>query len=182
MAVSPSQMFVARFNATHDLGINAHGADSSILRVSKAFSHEALRVLYAESIFESWLDFVEDAPYTECAKKVTDPMMKLKFHIIGLDGRSQIQFDPEGLFRAYFENMEDICETTINRFTGTDITRNYMHIIFHSTSKFNNSFTTRPLFESLKKLGGFRTVRVDLRSSLPIFEKDNPQVSSDHMD
>ena len=143
------------------LEIDRDGPDFSILRVSKAINLEAVRVLYTESIFESWLDFGEYRPYTHHANGVTDGMMKLKFNIVGLGDRSQLRFFPEARSRAYLKNMEDICRATIDRFTGTEITRNYMHITFHPTIELESELTS-PLFHSLENLSGFRTVRIDL--------------------
>ncbi|CAD6575264.1 MAG: hypothetical protein ASARMPREDX12_007172 [Alectoria sarmentosa] len=180
ITVSPSWTFVAKFNATSDPGFDVDGADFAILRTSKAVSREAIKVLHTESTFESWLDFDEFGPYTQHAKGVTDRMMKLKYHIVGLGGAFQTQFDSEGLSRFYLENMKDICESTIDHFSGTEITRLSMQIILHSTTELDNAFTS-PLFQSLKRLGGFRGVRVEFRSSLPILERNEPQIASDHM-
>lgn len=74
--------------------------------------------------------------------------------------------------------MEDICEITIDHFSGTEIQRNDMHIILYRTTEPDEP-STRPLFQSLKRLQGFHTVRVELHSSLPIFEKMDPQLASD---
>lgn len=180
IAVSPSWTFVAKFNATSDPGFDVDGADFGILRTSKAVSREAIKVLYTESTFESWLDFDEFGPYSQYAKGVTDRMMKLKYHIVGLGGGFQTQWDSEGLSRSYLENMKAICQSTIDRFTGTEITRHSMQIILHSTTQLENIFTS-PLFQSLKRLGGFRRVRVEFRSSLPILERNEPQIASDHI-
>ncbi|CAF9909898.1 MAG: hypothetical protein ALECFALPRED_006103 [Alectoria fallacina] len=179
IVVSP-WTFAARFNATSDPIFDVDGADFAILRASKTFSPEAIEMLYTESTFEFWLDFDEFGPYTQHAKGVTDRMMKLKYHIVGLGGAFQTQWDSEGLSRSYLENMKDICESTIDHFTGTEITRHSMQIILHSTTELDNAFTS-PLFQSLKRLGGFRGVRVEFRSSLPVLERNEPQIASDHM-
>lgn len=82
IAVPPSQTSTANFYAASDLGFSVHGPDLGILRVSKALSHETIELLFAESIFESWLSFVKDGPYIQYAKEASDRMMIIKYHII----------------------------------------------------------------------------------------------------
>ena len=149
-------------------------ASFSFLRVSKAINLEAMRVLYTESIFESILDFGEYRPYTHHANKITDGIMKLKFNIVGLSDGSHHPYYPEDQPRAYLKNMEDICKDTIDHFTGTEITRNYMHITFHQTLGLETELTL-PLFHSLENLWGFRTVRIDPIPYSFTVDTNNPQ-------
>ena len=151
-------------------------ASFSILRVSKAINIEAMRVLYKESIFESWLDFDEYRPYTNHASKMTDGIMKLKFNILGIGHGSHLRLFPEVLSRAYLKNMEDICRDTIEHFTGTETTRNYMHITLSLYLQLEIELTS-PLFSSLENLVGFRTVRIDF---LPILSIVGPQLEINH--
>lgn len=177
-AVPPCSTFVARFDATCDTGFDVGAADLSILRVSKSVGGEALALLYAESIFELCLDFVETGPYTQYAKEVTDRVMKVKCHIVDLGGRI-----PERLSGACLKNIEEFCETTIDHFTGTDITRNCMQIVFYPTADFRLSIAyMSSLFQSLRRLEGFRTVRVEFHSSSPVFERKDPQLARSLMD
>ena len=155
-------------------------ASFSILRVSKAINLEAMRVLYTESIFESLLDFAEYRPYTHHPNKITDGIMKLKFNILGLGDGSHWPFCPEGRSRAYLKNMEDICRDTLDHFTGTKVTRNYIHITFHTTFELETELNS-PLFCSLEKFSGFRAVRIDLLSSSSTVPTIEPQ-SAIHQD
>ena len=178
----PYLVSTARDKAIRDGGnleIDHVGPNFGILLVSKAINLEAMRVLYTESIFESWLDFGEYRPYTHHANGITAGMMKLKFNIIGLGDRSHLRFFPEARSRAYLKNMEDICRTTIDHFTGTEITRNYIHIIFHPTIELESELTS-PLFCSLENLSGFRTVRIDLLPSSFTVETYDPQLAINH--
>ena len=164
----PNRRFTAHFRAIpgalrggENLKVDQDGPNFSILRVSKAINIEAMRVLYKESIFESRLDFGVYKPYMHHANEITDGMMKLKFKIFGVGEDTSL----EAPSRAYLKNMEDICRGTIEHFTGTKITRNYMHITFYATRGLEYELTS-PLFCSLENLSGFRTVRIDL---LPTF-------------
>lgn len=180
IAVPPSLTPAARFTATGGVGYDPDGVDFSILRVSKTLSQEPIGVLYAESIFEFYLNFSEDGPCTQYAIKVTGRMMKLKYHMFGLGAPFQSPFDLSRLSRPYLENMKDICDSTIDHFTSTDITRHSMQIILRVTRELDDTLSS-PLFLAMNRLEGFRTVRVELRSSLPIFERKDPQHASDHL-
>ena len=174
----PYLVSAARYRAIRsggNLEIDYGGPSFSILRVSKAINLEALRVLYTESIFESWLDFGEYRPYTHHANRTTDGMMKLKFDILGLGDGSSSHFIPQVQSRAYLKNMEAICRNTIDHFTGTEVTRNYMHIKFHPTIELETELRS-PLFCSLENLLGFRTVRIDLPSSFAV-DTNDPQLA-----
>ena len=155
------------------------GPSFNILRVSKAFNLEAMRVLYTESIFESWLDFGEHRPYKPLANKITNGMMKLKFNIFGLGGGSHHQFVPEVRPRADQKNMEDICRDTIDHFTGTEITRNYVHITFYPSNELETELNG-PLFRSLENLSNFRTVKIDFTSAFFAVDTNNPQLAIHH--
>ncbi|KAF6223232.1 hypothetical protein HO133_000074 [Letharia lupina] len=173
IAVPPSLTSAARFTATGGVGYDPDGADFSILRVSKTLGQEAIGVLYAESIFEFYLNFSEDGPCTQYAIKVTGRMMRFKYQMFGLGAPFQSLFDLSRLSRPYLENMKDICDSTIDHFTSTDITRHSMQIILRVTRELDDTLSS-PLFLAMKRLEGFRTLRVELRSSLPIFEKGPP--------
>ena len=151
-----------------NLEIDHDGPNFNILRVSKAFNLEARRVLYTESIFESWLDFCEYRPYepyTPLANKITDRMMRLKFNICGLHDGSH--------------HMEDICRDTLDHFTGTEITRNYIHISFYPSVELESKLNGR-LFRSLENLSNFRTVRIDFTPTLRAVDTNNPQLRIHH--
>ena len=178
----PYMVFTARDRATRDygyLGIDKDGPNFSILRVSKVVNLEAMRVFYTESIFESWLDFGEYRPYKPLANKITDGMMKLKFNIGGLDDSPHHQSFPEPRSRAYLKKMEDICRDTLDHFTGTEITRNYMHITFYPTIELEIELNG-PLFRSLENLSNFRTVRIDFTSTFFAVDTNNPQLVIHH--
>ena len=171
-SVSTARASYGALRSGGKLEVDQVGPNPSILRVSKAINIEAMRVLYGESIFESWLDFGDHRPYTHHTNKITDGMTKLKFNILGLGDGSHLGFS-QALSRVYLKNMEEICRDTIEHFTGTKITRNYMHITFYPTFGFEYQLTS-PLFCSLENLSGFRTVRINL---LPAFDTTEPQLA-----
>ena len=162
-----------------NLEIDPDGPNFNILRVSKAFNLEARRVLYTESIFESWLDFAEYAPYKPLANKITDGMMKLRFNIFGLGDGSVYQFSPKFRPRPYLKKMEDICRDTLDHFTGTEITRNYVHIFFYPNNELEAELNG-PLFRSLENLSNFRAVRIDFTSTFFAVDTNNPQLAIHH--
>lgn len=55
-----------------------------------------------------------------------------------------------------------------------------MQIILRVTRELDDTLSS-PLFVAIKRLEGFRTVRVELRSSLPVFERKDPQHANDHL-
>ena len=178
----PYMVSAARDKALRDRGnleIDHDGPNFNILRVSKAFNLEARRVLYTESSFKSWIDFAEYTPYQPLANKITDGMMNLKFNIFGLGEDVHSQFSPEVRPRTYQKNMEDICRDTLDHFTGTEITRNYVHILFYPTFQIETELNGR-LFRSLENLSNFRKVKIEFCSSFFPGDTFNPQRAIDH--
>ena len=138
---------------------------SKILRVSKAVSHEAAEILYSESIFEPCLDLVRDRAYSKLAKDFTSRMMNLRFRI--------------GVYPFWMTNLSLIGDTLLDEFTGTDITRNCMQIIFYLLA--DGLGSKSPPLPALKMLGGFCAVRVELHSRLSDAKREVPQLESDHV-
>ena len=140
---------------------------TTILRVSKAISYEAKRVLYAESVFTCNLDLGRLAQRMEYPKEVTDGIMHVEYHICDSVYRySEIQWPGA-------TTMTKLCEATIGNFTGTDITRRYMKICVSPQIELAS---THPLFTTLERLGGFRKIRIELRSPTPPSNKRYPKL------
>ncbi len=153
---------------------------TAILASSRAISHEAAVVMFEESKFEIHLNFGEAPvssgvkrplrPYTSRVTEVCNRLMNLKCHIYHLDGSARRLSSP-----VYLEGMKDICATTIERFTGTDILRNRLKIIICCDVHIENTLTS-PIFETLKRLRGFRTIRLRQDYFRPLFRKSDPQL------
>ena len=157
---------------------------TAILASSKAISHEAAVVMFGESNFETHLYLNEVhrpsplkrplGPYSARVTEVCNRLMNLEFHIYGLEG-SAISLWPQ-----YRDRMEDFC-ATIELFTGTDVLRNRLRIIIYWAVDVKNTLTS-PFFETLKRLRGFRTIRLQLESMLPFLGKSDPQLLFEQME
>lgn len=126
--------------------------ETAILRVSKAISTEAIRVMYGESVFKSYLRLYRGGykvgSHMQQPKEVSDRMMNLEYCISYHSTYSRNY--------AYFESYMQL---TIERFTGTDVTRKHMEVRLYLRDDCEEAHTSL-LLEVFKRLGGLRTVRL----------------------
>lgn len=148
-------------------------ADLSILRTSTALSVDAKNFLFCRgaskaTTFLYYINFSYQRSSPPPVKEATDRMMKVEF-IVGLSSR-----DPAGLASI----TEQICQDTIDRFTGTAIVRNSfrMRIALCRPDQFTDfaDFVKTRFFQALKRLKGFQKLAILL--FIPSFcDKDLPR-------
>ena len=142
-------------------GCDDQDADiTAILRVSKVISHEAKRILYAESIFQCRLS-LENGTFsrTKYAKEITDRIMHVEYHITDIG--ELFHWHLGGTSSSRMEELTKICEATIGTFTGTNITRKHLKIVFVDPLLLKMKIPR--LFSAvMERLGGFRAIRFEV--------------------
>ena len=86
----------------------------------------------------------------------------IEIHQVGSRWEFAYKHNTKGGSEPYLENMKQICENSIETFTGTAIPRKHMHINIYAMFLLQDNLNV-PLFNAIKRLGGFRTVTIDFR-------------------
>ena len=153
---------------------------STILRVLKHISDEAMSIFYSESTFHLYL-------YVCSPKTLTDRMMRIHYHILGVGDSFSSHKNAESLQPSNWtnpENMKAICDNTIGQLVGTDITRSHIWITLYDITDLTHAFTS-PLFQAFAGFTTFREFMLELRFSLTLNvesdEKIDIQIASDRM-
>ena len=98
-----------RVMGTNITAISYYEPHSTILRVSKHISDEAMSIFYSESTFHLYL-------YVCSPKTLTDRMMRIHYHILGVGDSFSSHKNAESLQPSNWtnpENMKAICDNTI---------------------------------------------------------------------
>lgn len=162
--------------------ITHYQPDSTILRVSKSISDEAMSIFYSESIFNLFLRVSSQLrDMSQAPKALTDKMMRINYHIYGFGGHFPDYENAESLQPSNSKNMKAICDNTIGHLVSTDITRGHIQIILYEIRDLTHAFTS-PLFQTFARLRAFRTLMLELCFSLTLNdERIDIQVASNCM-
>ena len=128
-----------------------------------------MHILYSDSVFVFDLNFVigqVPAPWIQAAAK---HMMKIELSIIAHNHGFR---EP----KAFPEHEAWICKHAVDKFSGTGMLRNSLHVSFRCSDNTDLSayFTISPIFQKLKTLREFRTINIDI--TFPLTEKQEQEL------
>lgn len=135
--------------------------DLAILRVSKATSSEALKVLFDKSVFVFKLDFTRPTFYEEIPRETAALMKHVWFEVsTGILGSMSSQ---GGFFCKIggLTKQELMAQRTSGLFTGTTCLRNMMRIKFMNCTLRRTLCMPHIFFKAMNDLGGFQNLVVE---------------------
>ena len=143
-------------------------ADLAILRVSKAVSSDAKHILFSRAAskattFKYYINLNAPMDTTPPIKEATDRMMNVVF-VLEVDVTSFVHHSWIGVRFHLESHIRSASEATIDRFTGTAITRDnfWMHVNVLSVD-WPGYFLSHRFFQALEKVTGFRNLTVRLQ-------------------
>lgn len=157
----------------------APSAGLVILRVSKATSAEALKLLYEESIFLFKLDFKTDFICDGPPQKAVALMKNVSFDISARYSAERYEERVMSINEGRRPSDELMSQRTMELFTGTACFRNIMRIKYKNRDTDTHHFCPASFDIATQNLGGFRKLEVEFES--PLFpESDESMSDSEH--
>lgn len=144
-------------------------ANLALLRLSKALHQEVSQVLFDHCIFRFAVDPAQVSDSTEgrvstdliprvVASGAVQRMMNVEmvFNMAAWD-------DCERMFPTGEDDMENMCDSSVNLFVGTRVLRRSFRMAFHAiTGCHTATILTTPFFQAIGKMSGFTTLTVQV--------------------